>query len=104
MTCKVDNAAWVAGDRIGALRIAARFFDRSSTTKTFKHGVAAHNHPGFYRQLGQVPDSRRASSVAGPLQFVDRMPLSICFDHVGGIVDPSARSMRMYDPQRHVIR
>ena len=58
LTCKVDKirAAWVAGDRIGALRIAARFFDRSNATKTFKRGMAAHNHPGFYRQLGQVPE------------------------------------------------
>ncbi len=31
MNCKTDQirAAWHAGDRIGALRIAARFFDRS---------------------------------------------------------------------------
>ena len=40
---------------IGALRIAARFFDRSAETKTFKRGMAAHNNPGFYRQLGQEP-------------------------------------------------
>jgi hypothetical protein len=35
VTSKVDKirAAWIAGDRIGALRIAARFFDRSSATK-----------------------------------------------------------------------
>jgi hypothetical protein len=56
--CKVDKirAAWVAGDRIGALRIAARFFDRSIATKKFKRGMAAHNHPDFYRQLGLVPE------------------------------------------------
>jgi hypothetical protein len=46
---------WDAGDRIAALRIAARFFDRSTETKLFKRGMAAHNHPGFYRQLGQEP-------------------------------------------------
>ena len=66
MTCKVDKirVAWVAGDRIGALRIAARFFDRSTATKTFKRGMAAHNHPGFYRQLGQVPEQIVADALA----------------------------------------
>jgi hypothetical protein len=56
--CKVDKirAAWAAGDRIGALRIAVRFFDRSTATKTFKRGMAAHNNPDFYRQLGRVPE------------------------------------------------
>jgi hypothetical protein len=41
---------------VGALRIAARFFDRSAATKTFKRGMDAHNNPGFYRQLGRDPD------------------------------------------------
>jgi len=58
VNCKTDQirAAWHAGDRIGALRIAARFFDRSIDTLTFKRGMNAHNHPGFYRQLGKDPD------------------------------------------------
>jgi hypothetical protein len=47
--------AWAAGDHIGALRIAARFFDRSADTKTFKRGMSARNHPTFYHQLGQEP-------------------------------------------------
>jgi hypothetical protein len=38
-----------------ALRIAARFFDRSADTKVFKRGIDAHNHPDFYRQLGREP-------------------------------------------------
>jgi len=38
------------------LRIAARFFDRSDDTPTFKRGMDAHNNPGFYRQLGKQPD------------------------------------------------
>jgi hypothetical protein len=50
------RAAWVSGDQVGALRIAARFFDRSEATKTFKRGMDAHNNPGFYRQLGKDPD------------------------------------------------
>jgi hypothetical protein len=52
---KLDSirAAWSVGDRLGALRIAARFFDRSGTTKAFKRGMDAHNNPEFYRQLGK---------------------------------------------------
>ena len=58
MICKTDKirTAWAAGDRIGALRIAARFFDRSADTKTFKRGMDAHNHPDFYHQLGKEPE------------------------------------------------
>ena len=58
MICKTDKirAAWVNGDRIGALRIAARFFDRSVETRVFKRGMDAHNHPHFYRQLGKEPE------------------------------------------------
>ena len=58
MICKTDKirAAWAAGDRIGALRVAARFFDRSSDTKTFKRGIDAFNNPGFYRQIGKKPE------------------------------------------------
>jgi hypothetical protein len=58
MICKADKirAAWAAGDRIGALRIAARFFDRSADTKMFKRGMDAFNNPGFYRQLGKKPE------------------------------------------------
>jgi hypothetical protein len=50
------DKAWAVGDRVGALRIAARFFDRSEATITFKHGMDAHNNPQFYRQLGKDPD------------------------------------------------
>jgi hypothetical protein len=62
------RAAWAADDRIGALRIAARFFDRSHQTKTFKRGVAAHNNPNFYRQLGKDP----GQIVAGALALLAR--------------------------------
>jgi DNA/RNA-binding domain of Phe-tRNA-synthetase-like protein len=57
MKCKTDKirAAWAGGDKIGALRIAARFFDRSADTLAFKRGIDAHNNPGFYRQLGKDP-------------------------------------------------
>jgi hypothetical protein len=58
MNCKTDKirTAWTAGNRIGALRIAAPFFDRSADTRTFKRGMDAHNNPNFYRQLGQDPE------------------------------------------------
>jgi len=58
MNCKADQirAAWHSGDRIGALRIAARFFDRSIDTVTFKRGMDAYNNPDFYRQLGKDPE------------------------------------------------
>jgi hypothetical protein len=38
MKCKVDQLrdAWNSGNQIGALRIAARFFDSSIDTKIFK--------------------------------------------------------------------
>jgi hypothetical protein len=50
-----SRAAWATGDKIGALRIAARFFDRSANTKTFKRGMVAYNNPAFYWQLGKDP-------------------------------------------------
>jgi hypothetical protein len=37
------------------MQIAARFFDRSVDTKTFKRGTHADNNPSFYRQLSQEP-------------------------------------------------
>lgn len=57
MKAKLDQIreAWSAGDKIGALRIAARFFDRSPETKAFKRGMDAFNNPGFYRQIGRDP-------------------------------------------------
>jgi hypothetical protein len=57
MTPKLDQLreAWRAGDKIGALRIASKFFDRSDDTKTFKRGWDAHANPAFYRQMGRDP-------------------------------------------------
>jgi hypothetical protein len=57
MRSKTDQirAAWATGDRIGALRIAAQFFDRSEGTIDFKRGMDANNHPDFYRQTGEEP-------------------------------------------------
>ena len=54
--CSKIREAWARGDRIAALRFAARVFDRSADTQIFKRGMGAHNHPDFYRQLRQDPD------------------------------------------------
>ncbi|HMF22018.1 MAG TPA: hypothetical protein VKG24_07820 [Pseudolabrys sp.] len=58
MNSKTDQirVSWATGDQIGALRIAARFFDRSVDTRTFKRGMDAYNNPSFYRQLGKNPE------------------------------------------------
>jgi hypothetical protein len=65
MNSKISRirSAWATGDRIGALRIAARFFDRSADTKSFKRGMDAHNHPDFYRQLGRNPEQLLAEAL-----------------------------------------
>lgn len=59
MRSKLDQVreAWAAGDKIAALRIASRFFDRSEDTKTFQRGWDAHKNPDFFRQIGKDPDA-----------------------------------------------
>ena len=54
---------WASGDHIGALRIAARFFDQSGDTQIFKRGMNAFNNPKFYRQLRQDPDQMTADAL-----------------------------------------
>jgi hypothetical protein len=65
MRSKTDQirTAWAAGDEIGALRIAAQFFDRSPDTRIFKRGMDAHNHPQFYRQIGKEPQELVAAAL-----------------------------------------
>jgi hypothetical protein len=55
---EVRQNAWSGLPVIVLVRcaFAARFFDRSEATKTFKRGMGAHNNPQFYRQLGKDPD------------------------------------------------
>ena len=77
------RTAWAAGDRIGALRIAARFFDRSADTKTFKRGMDAHNNPEFYRQLRKNPEQvvENALGVGKAVRFAliaSQMLTSVC--------------------------
>jgi hypothetical protein len=66
MQTKTDQirAAWFRGDRIGALRIAARFFDRYDATNTFQRGMNAYNHPQFYQQIGKEPQELVAAALA----------------------------------------
>lgn len=57
MQSKTDQIrnAWAAGDKIAALRIASRFFDRSDETKMFQRGYQAHVYPAFFAQIGKDP-------------------------------------------------
>ena len=66
MKSKLDQVreAWAAGDRIAALRIASKFFDRSPETTEFKRGWDAHSNPSFYRQIGRDPDALRDAAIA----------------------------------------
>lgn len=41
---KKTRDALAVGERIGALRIAAHFHDRSNDTLTYKRALYAHNH------------------------------------------------------------
>jgi hypothetical protein len=61
--CSKIREAWASGDRIGALRVAAGFFDRSEDTQIFKRGMDAHNHPDFYRQIGRDPNQLTAMAL-----------------------------------------
>ena len=61
--CSKIREAWASGDRIAALRIAARFFDRSGDTQIFKRGMNAFNNPEFYRQLRQDPGQMTADAL-----------------------------------------
>jgi hypothetical protein len=44
--------ALAVGDQLGALRVAARFFDRSHDTWLFKRGMDAHTRAGIERPKG----------------------------------------------------
>jgi len=65
MRSKTDmiREAWGNGDRLGALRIAARFFDRSEATKVMQRGHQAAVHPEFFRQVGKSPEALTAEAL-----------------------------------------
>lgn len=72
-------SAWLneaqAGTQIKSNRIAACSYDRSNDTLTYKRGMDAHNHPGFYRQLGQDPE--RLTAVALQLLKLKFLPRNV---------------------------
>lgn len=59
MQSKLDQIreAWAEGDKLAALRIASRFFDRSDDTKLFQRGYQAHTNPAFFKQIGKDPSA-----------------------------------------------
>jgi hypothetical protein len=60
----VIRERWAIGDKRGALRIAARFHDRSLETKQFQRAHDALEHRAFYQQLGLDPDALAAAALA----------------------------------------
>lgn len=66
MLSKSDQirAALAADDKIGALRIAARFFDRTPDTALIRRGWEAHQHPAFYSQIGKDPAAMTEAALA----------------------------------------
>lgn len=49
--------AWQSGDKIEALRIAARFQGREPELQIIKRGWNALSNRSFYEQLGKSPDA-----------------------------------------------
>lgn len=49
------KAAWDAGDKIEALRIAAKFPQLGTHKQAISTGWAAHQSPEFYREIGRDP-------------------------------------------------
>ena len=50
------KAAWVSGDHVGALRIAAAFPRLGAEKRAISQAWAALQNPSFYRQIGKDPD------------------------------------------------
>lgn len=51
------RAAWAAGDRMGALRIAARFPRLGAEKEAITRAWEASQRPALYRQMGRDPDA-----------------------------------------------
>lgn len=51
------RAAWTAGDRLGALKIAARFADLGEHADTIRRAHDAALRPAMYRQMKRDPDA-----------------------------------------------
>jgi len=50
------KTAWLSGDRVGALRIAAAFPRLGAEKRAITQAWAALQNPGFYRQIGKDPE------------------------------------------------
>lgn len=62
------KAMWAAGDRIGALRMAARFPRLGEEKTVITQAWAAANNPAFYRQLGKSPEDLVEAGMAALVQ------------------------------------
>lgn len=58
------RAAWDSGDRLAALRIAAKFPRLGEHADAIRRGWDAHNRPAFYRQMKRDPDTLVAAALA----------------------------------------
>lgn len=61
---KLDTlrAHWAAGDRVEALRIAAKFYRLGPQKEAIERGWAALNNPRLYAQMGHDPDKLVAAA------------------------------------------
>lgn len=66
METKLDllKKHWASGDKISALRIAARFPRLGAHKATITRGWEAHVRPDFFRQLGKNPSDLIESAFA----------------------------------------
>lgn len=67
------KAAWDAGDRLEALRIAAKFPQLGPHKQAIHQAWNAHQNPSFYREIGRDPD---ALLEAGYTALAERYKLS----------------------------
>lgn len=58
------RAAWGAGDRTAALRLAAKFKRLGEHADAIRRGWDAMARPAFYRQIKRDPDTLVAAGVA----------------------------------------
>jgi hypothetical protein len=88
--CSKIREAWANGDRLGALRITARFFDRSADTQIFKRGMDAHNI-GFETENGGrtiTGTTRRVHFFSrGELDKMTTAEVSDSLEHVDNIIN-----------------
>lgn len=63
---KIDllRQAYAAGDKIGALRIAAKFPQLGSEKAVITRAWAAHTNPAFYAQMGKDPAALISAGLA----------------------------------------